>query len=489
VGIHGGPGNNDSVPCDTADRFESAWHVLKGAAVAQPNSFSPDGQTTYVTTSQPAEGDCNVWALDTADGAKLWCRSFDDGTLWSTVEVDLNGDLFFTTGAAIVSLDRTGAERWVTETPIGGDPARSNGAIGLHFTPDGHLATVTDQGDVLLVAREDGRILSQLDLPETYGFFPGELISGGVDVGTLLPTAVIEDFQRLQYGSPKTLLAVFAGAGNFSDNTVGIAPDGTIYVIGRGETRDQGALIQVRVDGAPDAPVLTPGWYMPTHRGSASSPAISPDGRYVKVSDGNADLAFLSPRDSGASLKLADIAACDANTDADPDAQVCGEAFAVPLLTGPTMGTSPMLADGIHYQYEVQVSDLLNTEDADIRAYHEDEVLWERTLPDDLQWTSVITVTNNHLIGTGSRFTDSGMSLVTVELPATAESELIILDRKTGDVAFRAPISDDSTSTVTVGPDGAVYVTMLGLLHMLSIDTVATGGIIRFAPQAEAAND
>jgi len=226
---------------------------------------------------------------------------------------------------------------------------------------------------------------------------------------------------------------------------------------------------------------------MPTHRGSASSPAISPDGRYVKVSDGNAELAFLSPRDSGASLKLADIAACDANTDADPDPSICGEAYRVPLLTGPTMGTSPMLSDGFHFQYEVQVSDLLNTQDADIRAYHNDEVLWERTLPDDLQWTSVITVTNNHLIGTGSRFTDSGESLVTVELPATAESELVILDRNSGELVFRAPVSDDSTSTVTVGPDGAVYVTMLGLLHMLSIDTIATGGIIRFAPTEPAA--
>ena len=485
VGIHGGPGNNDWVPCATAGRFESAWHMLAGAAVAQPNSFSPDGQTTYVTTSQPAAGDCNVWALDAATGSVQWCKTYDDGTLWSTVEVDLNGHLFFTTGAAIVSLDASGAERWVTATPEGGDAERSNGAIGLHFTPDGHLATVTDQGDVLLIAREDGRVLSALDLPEAYGFFPGELISGGIDVATLLPTQVVDDFRRLQHGSLKTLLAVFAGAGNFSDNTVGIAPDGTIYVIGRGETRDDGALIQVRVNGTADAPVLTPGWYMPTHRGSASSPAISPDGRYVKVADGNADLAFLSPRDAEASLKLADIAACDANTDSNPDATVCGEAYKVPLVTGPTMGTSPMLADGFHFQYEVQVSDLLNTEDADIRAYKNDELLWERALPDDLQWTSVITVTENHLIGTGSRFTDSGESLVTVELPATAESELIILARETGDVVFRAPVTDDSTSTVTVGPDGAVYVTMLGLLHMLSIETQATGGIIRFAPRAE----
>jgi len=94
----------------------------------------------------------------------------------------------------------------------------------------------------------------------------------------------------------------------------------------------------------------------------------------------------------------------------------------------------------------------------------------------------VITVTEGHLVGTGTRFTDSGESLLTVELPGTASSELLVLDRADGSVVFRAPITDDSTSTVSVGPDGSLYVTMLCLMHMLAEDTRPVGGVIRFSP-------
>ena len=56
VGVHGGPKNNDFIDCKLAPRFRQAWHGLKGTAIAQPNTFSPDGRHTYVTTSQPKEG-------------------------------------------------------------------------------------------------------------------------------------------------------------------------------------------------------------------------------------------------------------------------------------------------------------------------------------------------------------------------------------------------------------------------------------------------
>jgi outer membrane protein assembly factor BamB len=131
---------------------------------------------------------------------------------------------------------------------------------------------------------------------------------------------------------------------------------------------------------------------------------------------------------------------------------------------------------------EVQVADLLNTSSPDVRCFDGDELLWEVVLPDDLQWTSVITVSNTHLIGTATRFTDSGERLFTLELPSTAHSEVIVLNRHTGEVVHRSPITDDATSTVTIGPDGSLYVTMLSLLHTLSLDTRPVGGVIRFAP-------
>ena len=482
VGVHAGPGNNDFVDCDTAPNFTQAWHALRGAAVVQPNTFSPDGGITYVTSSQPTADACTVWALRTEDGSVAWCRAFDEHTLWSAVEVDADGKLYFTTGTAIVSLNADGTDRWTAATPEGSDPLRKNGAVGLHFTPSGQVVTVTDQGDVLLFDRESGAIVARLNVPQEFGYNLPPMVMGGA-LTELLPDLIKDDFQSVQMGEPGTLLATFSGAGNFSDNTIAVAPDGTCYVIG-GDGSD-GALFQVKTVIEDGVVGLEAGWRMHTKQGSASSPAVSPDGRFVKVSDGNGTAGLLNPRGAGALSRIANIGECNANEDSDPDPMVCGESYQVPLLTGPTFGTTPLLNGAVHYQYEIQVADLLNTEDPDVRAFDKDTLLWETHLPDGMQWTSVITVTRNHLIGTGTRFTDSGDSILSiVELPGTAESELVILNRDDGSLAYRAPVSDDSTATVTVGPDGSLYVTMFALMHIFSLDTRPVAGVIRFAPRA-----
>lgn len=480
VGVHAGPSNNDLVPCTLAKEYTEAWHALKGRAIAQPNTYSPDGLTTYVTTTAPSAGDCTVHAISTETGDVLWCRAYDDATLWSSVEVDEDGFLYFTTGESIISLHPDGADRWAVFTPE--HPGGHNGAIGLHFSPDGHIATVTDQGTVLLLTRAEGALLASLDIPTIFGFTPIATADLGISLVDLMPESIQEDFASFQEGDPGVLLGVFTGQGNFSDNTIGIAPSGDLYVVGGGPESTDGALVQIRVGGTPEAPQLSPGWHVPLVASSASSPAISPDGKYVKISDGNSTANFLNPDSSQATTRLMDIAACDANTDADPDPDVCAPAINVPLATGPILGTTPMLADGIHYVYEVQFADLMNDEAADLRAFDGDELLWELVLPDHLQWSSVITVTNEHLVGTATAFTASEHAIFTVELPQTATSELLVIDRFTGEIAFRAPVTDDSTSTVTVGPDRSLYVTMLTLLHTMSVETHPVGGIIRFKP-------
>ena len=482
VGVHAGPANNDWIDCTTASDFENAWHALDGYAIAQPNTFSPDGTVTYVTTSQPEAGECNVHAIDTESGESVWCRALDTNTLWSAVEVDEDGNLYTTTGQSIRALDPSGQDRWVTAIPPSAE-GQAVGAIGLHFTPDGHIATVTDAGTVMLIDRAAGQILDSLHIPDAFGFVMPEQPALQVDVTEVLPEVVIEDFRSLEHGDPSVFLNSFAGVGNFSDNTISIAPNGDLYVIGGGPTPTEGAVAQILVEGPPEAPTLSAGWSVIMNGGSATSPAVSPDGKHLKFSDGNNSLTVISPETAEARSRVVDIDACNANTDADPEPSKCAHVHATPLLTGPAFGTTPMLDDGVHYLYELQIADLLNTSASDVRAIRGDEVLWETTLPDNLQWTSVISATRSHLIGTGTRFTDSGETLASLELPATATSELLVLDRLSGSLVFRAPVTDDSASTVTVGPDGSLYVTMLGLLHMLSLETRPVGGIIRFTPR------
>lgn len=480
TGVHANPQNNDLVACDSAATYVQVWHALAGRGVAQPNTFSPDGAVTYVTTSQPAPGDCNLYAVRVEDGEVLWCEGFDTPTVWSAVEVDLDGHLYLTTGADILSLDADGGPRWtVGMVDAANEPV---GAVGLHFTPDGHIATMTNDGTVMLLARETGAVLTSLSIPAEYGFVPPETLGASINLAETLPAEVVDDFASMEYRDLTTLIGVFAGAGNFSDNTIAVAPGGWLYALGGGPTPEQGALVQVRVSGSSEAPTLEGGWYVVLDHSSASSPSVSPDGQYVKFSDGNQPNNFLTPEAATAHTRLVDIGACDANDDDDPDGLVCGAAVAVELLSGPLLGASPLVEGGVHYAWEVQLADLLNTDTPDVRAFERGELLWETLLPDDLQWTSVITVTNDHLIGTGTRLTDSGESLLTLEYPATAESELLLLDRDTGAVVFRAPVPDDAASTVTIGPDGSLYVNMLGLVTAFALDTQITGGVVRFAP-------
>lgn len=467
AGVHAGPGNDDRVRCTLAAAFRPGWHALRGHGVAQPNTFSPDGTRTYVTTSAPAPGACTVHALDVATGELAWCRAVP-GALRSAVEVDDRGRLYVTGAEDIRSLTADGVERW--RTPV-------DGAIGAHFTPAGRLAAVTEGGTVLLLDRLDGATVARLSLPEAFGHVPLAGPPAGVDLGAAMPPTVAADFARI-FGEDMPLGA-FIGSDGFSSNTLGVAPDGgALYVVGGGADPQHGALMQILVVG--DA--LRPGWSMALDGGSASSPALSPDGVWLKVSDGNTVAHFLRPSAEVARAHLVDLAACARNADADPAPERCAPAAAVPLLSGPALGASPIFEDALHYLWEVQFGALFDSSVPDLRALRGDEVLWSAHLPDGAVWSSVLTVTDDALVGTMTRLTPSQVALLGVILPETAQSELVVVSRADGAVRFRAPVADDSTSTVTVGPDGALYVTLLGMLSGLATDTQIVGGVMRFEP-------
>ena len=113
----------------------------------------------------------------------------------------------------------------------------------------------------------------------------------GIDLASLLPEAVRQDFLTIFGEGGAGGLGTFAGAsGNFSDNTLAVAPDDTLYIIGGGLDLEHGALVQVRVEGDANTPQLTAGWLLETTSGIASSPAVSPDGGTVFVGSGDKNL-------------------------------------------------------------------------------------------------------------------------------------------------------------------------------------------------------
>lgn len=483
VGVHGDAGNSDHIPCETASEFASSWHALEGMGVTQPNTFSPDGSVVYVTTTHPEAEGCTLHALDAETGSVRWCQHIP-GAWKSSAEVDADGRLYLTSASAVVSLESDGSERWTTPLPQAADPEQGNGAVGLHFRPDGTIAAFSDGGVVVVLDRATGEIRGSLDIPAETGFVPPTSLGGDIgDLMGLAPPGVLEDFASIQYTDEDglaDLLGVFFGAGgSFSDNTVGVGPDGTMYAIGGGADPDSGAVVQVRAD---DAQQLSVGWVLHTVGGSATSPSVSPDGRWMAVADGATPVSLLNPGAQTSTIRVVDIEACDANTDADDDPAVCAEAHSVPMVLGPSLGSQPLLDDGLHYAWEVQVAHLLDDDAPDVRALQDGAVIWESKLPDGFQWSAVITVSDNHLIGTMTRAQDVGGTILTLELPNTVLHELVVLDRADGRLVFRAPVPDDSTATVTIGPDGALYVNMLGLLSILAVETTFTGGVVKFTP-------
>ena len=477
VGVHGNATNNDWVPCVTADAYETAWEALPLRAIAQPNTFSPDGVVTYVTTANPESGGCTVFALDVETGAEQWCRPYI-GAIASSVEVDEDGALYLPVQGAMVSLDADGEERWST------DLARSDGeediAVGLHFAGSGHIVTVTQSGRVLAMERADGSIVAELSLPDETGFEPPEAVTSGFDFEALVPPEVVADFENLFGESVGTdFLGGFLGAsGNFSDNTISVGASDDLYIVGGGPDAENGSLMQVLWDGSE----LTLGWVLVTRGGSAASPSVSPDGRTLSVGDGAVGLTDGSP--PVPRLLLVDIGACNDNTDADDDPDRCAASDAIDL-DSTLQGSPPLLDDGEHYVWQSNTRDLEDQSNPDLIAYDGAAEMWSATFDGDTIWSSVITVTENHLIGTTTDLTFAGDAILFIPLPATAASFLTVVDRGSGDIVFRAPVPDDSTATVTVGPDGSLYVGMLGLVSLLAVDTETTAGLVRFRPVAQ----
>lgn len=483
VGLHANRENNDYVPCHTGTDYELKWHALQGHGIGQPNTFSPDGTVTYVTSTHPDENGCTVHALNVEDGSIRWCKPYLDA-VWSTLEVDLDGNLYFTAVAKMISLDPEGNVRWALDDLETAEGKVAQGIFGLHFHPDGHVVTVTNAGDVLLVRRSDGAVLSTLSIPNTYGFVAPEALTLQVNILDILPAYIGQDLASFAYqnGSDQIFGSFLGAGGNFSDNTVAISANGDIYVIGGGDDPQHGALVQIRVDGTPEAPTLSAGWHMKTVGGSAATPSISPDGRYVHINDGASPATLLDPLSVEAHVRVADIDACNANTDGDADPGICAQAYAVPLKLGSAGGSTPLLDDAVHYIFETAITAFEDTASVDLHAYQGDTLLWETLLPDDLNWTSAMTVSKDHLIGTATRYTMGEFEVLGVKLPKTATSELILVNRHTGEVDFRAPVTDDASSTVTIGPDGSLFVNMLGIFHVAAEDTRPIVGLMRFVP-------
>ena len=415
AGIHGNATNNNVVACQTASSYVPGWHALPLSGVVQPNTFSPDGRLTYVTTT-PSLGHrgCTLFALDTQSGEVQWCRMLRPASVGSAVEVDETGRLFVTNGAEILAFSAQGKRLW---------QQRLDGiAVGVHFTSQGQVATVSGAGTVFLLDRASGAVEAALHIPTAFDL-PTQW--------TAIPGAG------------------FFGAGlGFTNNTIAVTSEGMVYVSGRGRDAQQGAVVALRILAGPPLH-LQPLWLGDLVGLSATSPAVSTNGAWVAVGDG------IGTAEAGVALFAASSCAGAAAATGQGYGH-CAPFYHYSWPGEPILGSPVVEPDGTVFFWE---RGLRQAAIHHVMRLEPSGHIQQAELPHGLAWNSAMTASDNHLLGSASRMVQGPLGGIT-----KLEHFLVAVDKATGQLAWQYPLPADSAASVSIGPDGALYVGLLAPL-------------------------
>jgi outer membrane protein assembly factor BamB len=305
--LHQGPDNRKLVPGASITGPYRTWTALAGASVLTAPTLSPDGRTLYVTTGKAA-GHSNLHAFD-LDGELRWQaepwqnadRGVDPCAVLSSPIVDREGDVYIGDCNQLFAYRPDGSLKWTAPLPPprkeDWKPTKSipiNALTTAVFTREGDVFGVTNFGDVVVFERATGKLLNvpkripgQLPPPTAMKLARSMLGDGLVD-----PDIRAWAWQLLMGGRMRSTNtpAVDAKSGRiFVAATSTTAGRGALYGIdvfkhavaaGTGEWRDGVSTDFVR----PEAE-LRIAFATEMGPGSGSSPALSPDGERVYVSD------------------------------------------------------------------------------------------------------------------------------------------------------------------------------------------------------------
>ncbi len=321
--LHQGPDNRKLVASAPIEGPFRTWTALAGATVLTAPTMSPDGRTLYVTTGKAA-GYSNLHAFD-LDGKLLWQsepwqdadRGVDPCAVLSSPIVDREGNVFIGDCNQLFAYRPNGELKWVEPLPAlrKGDwrPSKRlpiNALTTAVFTRDGDVLGVTNFGDVAVFDRETGERLNRDQrLP---GHLPPptrmKLSRGMFGDGLLDPEIRSWAWQLLMGGRMRSTNTpaveqksgrVFVAATSRTPGKGALFGLDVIHhqhVAGTGEFRDgitsdfEGPEVEIRLAFATE---MGPG--------SGSSPALSPEGDRVYVSDENGILYAIDAR-TGRSL-------------------------------------------------------------------------------------------------------------------------------------------------------------------------------------------
>jgi hypothetical protein len=305
--LHQGPDNRKLVKSAPVGGPFRTWTALAGASILTAPTMSPDGRSLYVTTGKAA-GHSNLHAFD-LDGKLLWQsepwqdadRGVDPCAILSSPIVDREGDVYIGDCNQLFAFRPSGELKWVEPLPLlqkgdwrASDALPINALTTAVFTNQGDILGVTNFGDVVVFDRETGQRMNRAQR------LPGHVPP---------PTAM--KLSRSMFGDGlmdpeirEWAWQLLMGGRMRSANTPAVEQEsGRIFVAATSTTVGKGALFGLDVihhqhkagtgefrDGVtsdfvgPEVEVRM-AFAAEMGPGSGSSPALSPEGDRVYVSD------------------------------------------------------------------------------------------------------------------------------------------------------------------------------------------------------------
>ncbi len=463
--LHRGPANRKLVRGVELPTNFRTWTALEGASVLTAPVMSPDGQTLYVTTGRD-RGQANLHAF-TLEGEALWQSvpwtgsevGVDPCAVLSSAIVDSAGDLYIGDCNQLFAYHGDGRMKWSVDLPsvregdwVVSEDLPVNALTTAAFTRDGDVFGVTNFGDLVIFDRETGRSLaSARRLP---GHVPGwsEVMPRPDSLfgdGLIDPTIVEWAWQLL-----------FGGAMPSANTPAVDLETGRIFVAATSTTPGRGALygLDIHRSGEGDAARVEIEIAFTTEMGpgSGSSPALSPAGHRVYVSD-ETGLFYGIDTSSGEIIWTVQTRAASAAVAVGADGAIYAlQAFGPALIAIDEAG---------HVRWESNLEAFAGTALPDSFWLGTPEAIGNGnpTVVEDRVLVPVIYGYETKLFGR--------------KVPWPVRSSLVAVDVATGlGVANVLSLPDDSTGITGVLQDGTV---------INSLGTAMTSGLTPLAPLAE----
>ncbi|MTJ90155.1 PQQ-binding-like beta-propeller repeat protein [Nocardia seriolae] len=245
--------NSGSSPVTGSRKLALNWSRPVGGPVAQPVMVGGDGQL-YVTTRTAA---CNILSFQMPTGRKRFCNPLGPSAIDGGAAVDGTGNIYVGDDGAVNSFNNLGQPRW--RTPAAGTP------VSVQFTGDGKVLSVTQSGQIDVLARQTGerevptfQLLGEPDFLANPSLNRPPDSQGLEDCATGGPQCPVANVSAVDQKSGR-FYATLWKPGDGTAALLALTYDGKV----------------VRVDW--DAKML--------NEGSATSPALSADGNTVYVGD------------------------------------------------------------------------------------------------------------------------------------------------------------------------------------------------------------